>query len=211
MYAVANIPWTKCLIRKEFLTRFRERGYSEALLIAVKSIESHGLMFQAFITDQAAVYDKLPIESIVFPEFERQSMKTYDGNQLEIWDNPSYYIAVIENAFLKDAEITAMMPDKLIDGIYLFTIDFVHSNPNELNVNFSENWEEHKSKNIIRLQNGQLAALPNNRMRVVDNSLSKEGSLEADVYLRTAMNMRYVRENKSADLLGDVDHFNYKK
>ena len=38
----------------------------------------------------------------------------------------------------------------------------------------SENPAEHKSSNLIELENGQYTLHPNNRMRIFDNSLTPE-------------------------------------
>lgn len=40
----------------------------------------------------------------------------------------------------------------------MFTIDHCHSDPNELSVAWSDTPEEHKSFNIIKLDNGQFCA-----------------------------------------------------
>ena len=49
-------------------------------------------------------------------------------------------------------------------GYYLFTIDSCSSDPNEVDVSWSETPNEHKSFNMIKLDNGQFAAQPNNRV-----------------------------------------------
>ena len=56
-------------------------------------------------------------------------------------------------------------------GEYEFTIDTAHPDFSVLDTNFSEHDPEHKTFNIIALDNGQFAAQPNNRCQFFDNSL----------------------------------------
>ena len=53
----------------------------------------------------------------------------------------------------------------------MFTIDFAHSDPAELNTNRSEFPDEHKSSNLIKLDNGQICIQPNNRILWKDSSI----------------------------------------
>ena len=50
-------------------------------------------------------------------------------------------------------------------------IDNAHRDRNYLNQNLSEHDPEHKSFNVIKLDNGQFAAQPNNRIVFTDQSL----------------------------------------
>ena len=65
-----------------------------------------------------------------------------------------------------------MKDKKFYKGNYLFTIDSCHSEPNELNVSLSQTPNEHKSFNIIKMENGQFSAQPNNRVLFYDQSLT---------------------------------------
>ena len=57
-------------------------------------------------------------------------------------------------------------------GTYICTIDNYHQDPEVVDYATSENPAEHKSHNLIELENGQYALYPNNRMRIYDNSLT---------------------------------------
>ena len=63
-------------------------------------------------------------------------------------------------------------------GEYEFTIDTAHPDFSVLDVNFSEHDPEHKTFNIIALDNGQFAAQPNNRCQFFDNSLVDNDNLK---------------------------------
>jgi len=57
-------------------------------------------------------------------------------------------------------------------GTYVCTLDNYHQDINAIDCYTSENPAEHKSHNLIELNNGQYALYPNNRMRIFDNSLT---------------------------------------
>ena len=59
-----------------------------------------------------------------------------------------------------------------VKGSYLFTIDSLGRDHSGMDISVAETPEEHKSFNVIELYNGQLAAYPNSRCRVIDLSLS---------------------------------------
>jgi hypothetical protein len=60
----------------------------------------------------------------------------------------------------------------IMKGKYICTIDNYHQDCDMIDYATSENPAEHKSHNLIELNNGQYALYPNNRMRIFDNSLT---------------------------------------
>ena len=156
-YLVANIPPIEVFVKKEFLYDFQKdknntllgKGeYESAHWITAKSIPNQALYFESFIHDYGALFDKL-----------------YPLDWLQLWDCFSYNISVIKKQRLRNARCEVIMKDKSrAPGYYLFTIDSCSSDPNEVDVSWSETPNEHKSFNIIKLDNGQFAAQPNNRI-----------------------------------------------
>ena len=59
-------------------------------------------------------------------------------------------------------------------GTYVCTLDNYHQDPDVVDCATSENPSEHKSHNLIELDNGQYCLYPNNRTRIFDNSLTPE-------------------------------------
>jgi hypothetical protein len=172
-YLVASIPPIEVFIRKEFLYDFTkdnknkllgENEYESAHWITTKSIPNQALYFESFLHDYGALYDKLPIHAFVWKtDIDKNNM--YPLDWLQLWDCFSYNISVIKKQRLKNARCEVIMKDKSkAPGYYLFTIDSCSSDPNELDVSWSETPNEHKSFNIIKLDNGQFAAQPNNRI-----------------------------------------------
>jgi hypothetical protein len=172
-YLVASIPPIEVFIRKEFLYDFTkdnknkllgENEYESAHWITTKSIPNQALYFESFLHDYGALYDKLPIHAFVW-KTDIDKNNIYPLDWLQLWDCFSYNISVIKKQRLRNARCEVIMKDKSkAPGYYLFTIDSCSSDPNELDVSWSETPNEHKSFNIIKLDNGQFAAQPNNRI-----------------------------------------------
>jgi hypothetical protein len=172
-YLIANIPPIEVFVRKEFLYDFltdqngKSLGkdeYESAHWLTVKSIPNQALYFESLIHDYGAVYDKLPLHAFVWRK-DVDVRKLYPLDWLQLWDCMSYNISVIRKEGLRNARCEVMMKDKSrAPGYYLFTVDPCASDPNEVDVGWSETPNEHKSFNIIKLDNGQFAAQPNNRI-----------------------------------------------
>jgi hypothetical protein len=186
-YLIANLPPIKCYVRKEFLYDFNkgEGEYEPCYWISVKSIKGRALYFESLLTNYGAVYDKLPLSAYVWKtDIDKNSLLPLDF--LEIWDSFSYNISVIEKSTLTGLNCKVYMKDKkFYDGNYMFTIDSCHSDPNELNVSLSQTPDEHKSFNIIKLENGQFAAQPNNRVLFFDQSLTTSEVVKPDFKVST--------------------------
>ena len=78
---------------------------------------------------------------------------------------------------------------------------------NTVDFSTSEKPAEHKSHNIIELENGQFCLYPNNRMRVYDNSLTPDQPLQPDFKVSTEI---YQVENGQKFRLGDTDEYFWK-
>ena len=105
--------------------------------------------------------------------------KEYEGNmsleELELWDGFDYHISIIRKDNNGSGKCKYLSPSKnWYHGDYLFTIDSAHEEPNIIDCGYSEYPEQHKSFNIIQLDNGHFAAQPNNRVIFYDKSLSPD-------------------------------------
>ena len=185
-YLLANVPPVEVYIRKEFLLDFQEEDgkllgvgeYESGHWITTKSIPNQALYFETFIHRFGALYDKLPIHAFVWrTDVRPEELLPLDW--LQLWDCFSYNIAVIHKERLRNARCKVMLKDKSFAyGYYLFTIDSCASDPGELDVSWAETPNEHKSFNIIKLDNGQFAAQPNNRVLFLHQSQTPSDKLE---------------------------------
>lgn len=171
-YLVANIPNIKLFVRQQYLTDL-ESDFDklvEGYWVSVKSIKSRALYFETYLPEYGALFDKLPLSAFCWKQIVGEELSL---SEIELWDCFSYNITVIEKSFLSGMNCSVYLKSKqTINGKYMFTIDSCHSEPNELNTTLSETSEEHKSFNIIKLDNGQFAAQPNNRVKFFDQSLT---------------------------------------
>ena len=206
-FLVANLPPTKVYVKKEYLYD-HQKGHGElveGVWVTVKSIEGRALYFETYLPEYGALYDKLPISAFVNSPDIKLNLEL---EELELWDAFSYYITVIEKKSLAGVRCKYLAPSKKwYYGEYLFTIDSCHADTNILNVNYSEVPEEHKSFNILELDNGHFAAQPNNRVLFYDKSLTPAKTLQPDFKVSTEY---YSVENKTKWTAGDDTSFFYE-
>ena len=170
-YLIHNLPPIPVKVRKEFLYD-HQRGHGEyvdGIWASVKSITGKALYFETLLPEYGALYDKLPISAFLW-HTETPSVKLLSLDTLQLWDCFDYYITIIQKPLLTRAKMFGK-DKKFHHGDYMFTIDTCHSDDSLLDTGFSETDPEHKSFNILRLDNGQFAAQPNNRCVWSDASL----------------------------------------
>lgn len=203
-FLVHNLPPVRVMVRKEYLYDL-ESGHGEftpGMWISVRSVQGKALYFETLLTEYGALYDKLPLSAFVW--------KTDHGDlpldTLQLWDCFDYSITVIQKPILSRCEFFGK-DRQMHPGEYMFTIDTCHSESSTLNTNFSEEDPEHKTFNIIKLDNGQFAAQPNNRVIWRDSSLTPEKLLRPDFKVCT---QNYAVEVESKWYVGHTDEWQYK-
>lgn len=169
-FLVGNIPPVKCFVKAEYLYN-QERRHGElepCVWLTAKCIKGQALRIESLLINYGALFDKLPISAYVWKTLEEELPLDY----LQIWDCLSYDFTVIEKSNLRGLKVKFFGKDRKFHfGNYLFTIDFCAADHGRLDVTFSEGVQEHKSFNILKLDNGQFAAQPNNRCLWYDVSL----------------------------------------
>jgi hypothetical protein len=97
---------------------------------------------------------------------------------------------------------------KKMSGVYLFTVDSAHTDPNTVNVTESEVPTEHKGHNIGQLDNGQFFAQPNNRM-IWHEASANPGKLKTPDF---KVSTKYWHCEQNAKwVFGDSDEYFYKE
>jgi hypothetical protein len=126
---------------------------------------------------------------------------------LQIWDCMSYHVEVIDKPFLKGLRAEFFGKDKqLHGGEYMLTIDSCNPDPRIPDFGFSETPEEHKSFNLLRLDNGQFALQPNNRCRFFDPAITHNKLRMPDFKVCTRI---FRVENTAKWRLGDTSTVTY--
>ena len=204
-FLVHSLPLQSVYVRKEFLYD-HERGHSEftpGIWVSVKSIEAKALYFETLLTDYGALYDKLPISAFVWKTDHGELLPL---DVLQLWDCFDYDITVIQKPLLSRCEFFGK-DRRMHPGEYCFTIDNCHRDTSILDTNFSEHDPEHKSFNVIKLDNGQFAAQPNNRVIWRDSSLTPENLLTPDFKVCT---QNYKVETEPKWSVGHTEEWQYK-
>ena len=153
------------------------------------------------------MFDKLPINA--FTSKDQLPNPDLSLPNLQFWNCMDYGVVAIEKQFIASMVFEILTRDQgAFKGKYVATLDNYHSDINSIDYSTAETPAEHKSHNLIELENGQFGLYPNNRMRIYDNSLTPEKPLMPDFKVST---VEYEVENAD-DLAryGDSDDYYYK-
>ena len=206
---ICNLPAIHVWVRREYL-RDHEDGHGEfvkGVWVSCKSMPGRAFYFETYLPDYGAMFDKLPISAFVSePETPKKDLELHN---LQFWNCMDYGVVSIHKQFVSSMMFEAYTRDQgKLKGTYVATIDNYHADINTIDYSTSETPAEHKSHNILELENGQFGMYPNNRMRIYDNSLTPDKPLMPDFKVST---VEY--EVESEDYLaryGDSDDYFYK-
>lgn len=205
MNFVCPLPPLKCFVRAEYLYD-HERGHGElveAIWVSVKSIKGEAFRFESYLPQYAALYDKLPISAYCWKPVEGEL--TLDT--LQIWDCLSYWVTVVDKPFLKGLRGGFFGKDKAMHfGEYMLTLDTCAPDPRIPDYTFSETIDEHKSYNLLKLNNGQFALQPNNRCQFYDPAFNPQEMRFPDFKVATR---KYRVEQHAKWRLGDTSTVTY--
>lgn len=159
----ANTPYIECKIRKEF-TGLEEDTYG--YIFGVKSLINYPMLFH-FQTEFGANIWNMPISAFQHNDYYD---KLSDDEQirlslLETWDCQSNSISVLNFKFLHHKKVDVFCRDGMWrTGIYHFTIDDYATDPNIIDVGYSEDLDS-KCFHFIKLNDGNFSIQPNNLLR----------------------------------------------
>ena len=206
---IANLPSVEVWVRKEYLTD-HQSGWGEfvkGVWVSVKSIPGRAFYFETYLPEYAAMYDKLPISAFVSePKKPEPDMPL---NNLQFWNCMDYGVVAVTKQFIGGMDYECYTRDYGTQrGTYVCTIDNYHQDPNVIDYATSESPSEHKSHNLIELDNGQYALYPNNRLRIYDNSLTPENPKTPDFKVSTEYYQ--VENGYGRDGLGHEENYFWK-
>ena len=211
---ITNISPLKVWVRKEYLRDLRD-GYGEYVLgywVSVKSIPGRCFYFETFLPEYGAMYDKLPISAFILwdsdsPDAPRVPDPDLPLEELQFWNCFSHDITTLEKnlVYTMGWEVRTKTHGS-ISGDYLFTIDSFNGDSSRTDISFAETPDEHKSFNVIALQNNQIALYPNNRCRLSDPSLSPE-ELKTPDFLVSSRYFQVESPNAKWGRLGETEDY----
>jgi len=142
-------------VRAEFLRDFEagQGQFEPALVFGVSSHCSRALGWHV-LTESGATFWNLPIHALAMrPDAKQDSLSA-----LQPWDCFSENVAVTEFKALRGLRLEAWLEGTRKElGAYLFTVDWYDNG-------YSHEPEQAKCAHVVQLDNGNLAALPNNRV-----------------------------------------------
>ena len=205
---ICNLPAEDVWVRREYL-RDHQDGHGEfvrGVWVSCKSIPGRAFYFETYLPEYGALFDKLPISAFVSrPETPDPDLPL---NNLQFWNCMDYGVVAISKQFIGSMDFEVLTRDHgKLTGSYIATIDNYHADINTIDYSTSETPAEHKSNNLLQLENGQFCLYPNNRMRVYDNSLTPKEPLQPDFKVST---VEYQVENGNMTRLGDTDEYFWK-
>ena len=203
---ICNLPAIHVWVRKEYL-RDHKDGHGEfvkGVWGSAKSMPGRAFYFETYLYEYAALFDKLPISAFL------SSPKTPDPDMnlqnLQFWNCMDYGVTAITKSIIGSADYEINTRDfGSIRGEYICTLDNYHDSADSIDCSTSETPAEHKSHNLIALNNGQFALYPNNRMRIYDNSLTPPEPKVPDFKVST----EYYQVEHGYDNLGLGDQEDY--
>jgi len=151
-----DTPFIECLVRDEYLYNLQS-GHGDhtlAIIFGACSLPSRAIGFHAMLENGAQIA-RLPITAFCW-----KSCVPLPLHVAELWDCFGPHMTCTEFRFLKGLRVEALGADKVWrKGAYLFTLDW-HGD------SYSENPGDagHKNAHVIRLDDGNFTALPNNRI-----------------------------------------------
>jgi|TARA_Y100000310_G_C20683035_1_gene817178 hypothetical protein len=150
--------------------------------------------------EDGGIFWRLPIHAFC----HKEDIPAVELDELMLWDSFSNYISVTVFDLLRNRKMkyTSRRKEKY-EGIYLFTLDWGHEDANMADVGFSEAAGQHKCGHVIKLDNGNYAAQPNNRLLCHDPSFcTKPGQMVVERKLHehkwsVEQNWKWVLEDNS--------------
>lgn len=160
-----NIPHFECFVKKEFLTNFTQSDeLIKAKAFAVSSTRGQVLQFHV-LTEHGAMFSKLPVHALVLKkDYEKMEL-----NQLVTYDTFSFRLSNITYDYLKYLTCTYFAGNKRekYGATYFTTVDFYDSE-------YADHPGVTKCCHILFLDNGNIAAAPNNRILWNDTGLKSD-------------------------------------
>lgn len=208
MAFVCPLPPVKVFVRAEYLYdhQAHQNELVEGIWVCVKAIRGQAFRFETYLPQYGAVYDKLPISAFMAKHVKKPG-PLLPLDVLEIWDALAYHVEVIDKPLLKGLRAEFYGKDaQLHTGEHMFTLDTCNPDPRIPDFTFSEQAEDHKSYNLLLLDNGQFALQPNNRCRFYDPAFNPQELKFPDFKVATRI---YSVEQSAKWRLGDTDDMMY--
>ncbi len=174
-FKVINSPTIKLFVKSKYITGLDSENIP-CYLMGIDARENQHLRFTVYL-NSGAIWSGLPIEALYSDRMEKEQDKLFENHELQPFTCLDGTVSVVTYKILMNANVKTALGL----GRYLFTVNYQ-------GMELSDDPEQYKTHNIIALDNGQVCALPNNMIKVVDNWFTIEDA-DTKNYKRT--NVRY--------------------
>jgi len=154
----ADIPYLRCWVRLPFISQLD--GVEEAYAFAIQSHPGRALAFHCMLKS-GAHYRGVPIHAITLNPTAPPILL---GNSL-LWDCFTFNPVVHVFNYLRDHEAICRTRGGNVAGTYLFTVDWL---PDHQGPGFTHLPEQNKCAHVMALADGNVCALPTNRIAFKD-------------------------------------------
>jgi len=151
----ADIPTIRCWVRLPHISTLP--GVEEAYAFAVQSVKGRALAFHCMLRS-GAHYRGVPIHAISLSPGVAEA----DLQDCQLWDCFSSRPVVTVFDYLRDHQCVCHTRSGPQDGVYLFTVDWLPDSAER--PGFVLQPDQNKCAHVIALDNGNLCALPTNRI-----------------------------------------------
>jgi hypothetical protein len=144
-----------CLVRREYLHNLEAHHgeFEEAAVFGVCSVPNRGLTFHVLLKS-GAQFARVPLHALAW----KSDAPPRPLHVLQTWDCFGYQFSAHRYAHLDQRECCAYLKHgERADGVYLFTVDWLENG-------YSDTPDQHKCAHVLKLDDGNFAALPNNRI-----------------------------------------------
>jgi hypothetical protein len=150
----ADIPYLRCWVRLPHVAA--RPGLEEAYAFAIQSHPGRALAFHVMLKS-GAHYRGVPIHALALrPEAPARPL-----HHCMLWDCFTFRPIVHCFRYLQDHEAVCYTRGGAVHGTYLFTVDWL---PDADGPGFTHRPEQNKCAHVMALDDGNLAALPTNRI-----------------------------------------------
>lgn len=163
-----NIPPMKVYVRKEYLYD-GQSGHGEfmpGVTMTARAMTGQAMLFQVLLED-GSLRDKLPISALT----HKIGIPKRDYDELQLWNCFSANFSILSINYLSGMRVDIFNKRKAWEsGIYLWTFQWGGDNTLGVDMTLAEDPSEHKSGHFIKLDSGEFAIQPNNRLRFFEPS-----------------------------------------
>ena len=154
----ADIPYLRCWVRLPYISS--RQGVEEGYAFAIQSYPGRTLAFHVML-QSGAHYRGVPIHAIALrPDAAPRELK-----DCALWDCFTFRPIVHCYNYLREHEAICYARSGPVEGRYLFTVDWL---PDDGGPGFTHLVEQNKCAHVLALEDGNLAALPTNRIAWMD-------------------------------------------